>query len=167
MKKVPKKNYLLLGILTIFTVLMVICANQWIKMYKFNKMNVSPLVNNISKVNKNELHLSLAESNQIILYVGYRYDNNIRNLEKEILKRIKSKNLNEYVIYYDVTEELKNKRYLETLKNEFPHINNQLSTAPMLIYVKNGEAIELVDSSNRLINIDDFMYLIDKYQISN
>lgn len=165
MRKIPTKNYLLLAALTLFTILFVICINGFIKTYKFNKMNISPLTNNVSEVNKNELHLSLAESNQIILYVGYKNNNEIKKLEKEILKKIKSKNLNEYVIYYDVTEELKNDRYLDTLKSEFPNMKDLISKSPIFIYIKNGEAIEAIDSKEKLISIDDFNYLVDKYEV--
>lgn len=165
MGTIPKKNYLLLMALTILTILLVLYANQWIKSYKFNKSNISPLVTNISQINKKELHLSLAESNQIILYVSYTGNNKIKRFENDLLKKIKSKNLNDYVIYYDITNELKNDEYLNILRTEFVQLKTKINKAPMLFYVKNGVAIEVADSNEELITMDEFEYLINKYKV--
>ena len=162
MKKIPKKNYLILGIMTVVTVLLVFYANAWIKTYKQNDLNISPLTNNVNEVYKNELSLSLAESNQIILYVGYNNSDEVKTLEKQILNTIKNKNLNEYFIYYDITAELENDKYLETLKNEFSEVRDSINKAPMFIYVKSGEGLEVIDSSEGLITIDEFKDLISK-----
>lgn len=165
MRKIPKKNYLILLVIAVLTVLLVFYINAWIKTYKQNQLNISPLTNNVNEVYKNELHLSLSESNQMILYVGYNDSDDVKELEKQLLSTIRSKNLHEYFIYYDVTKELKNDEYLKILKNEFSEIKDSIDTAPMLIYVKSGEGVEVVDSKSNLITIEDFKELISKYKL--
>ena len=165
MRKIPKKNYLILGVMTVVTVLLVFYINAWIKTYKQNELNTSPLTNNVNEVYKNELHLSLSESNQMILYVGYNNSDDVKELERQILKTIKSKNLHDYFIYYDVTKELENNEYLETLKNEFSEVKVSINKAPMLIYVKSGEGVEVVDSNSGLITIEDLKNLVSKYKL--
>ncbi len=165
MNKIPKKNYILLGVITVLTVLLVLYVNSWIRTYKENHLELSPLVDNINQVNKNELHMSLAESNQIILYVGFNHSENIMKFEKALLKNIKNKNLVEYILYYNVTDELEDEEYLGTLKEEFPEIKGEINKAPMLIYVKNGTAEKAIDSKTNLITINDFTKLINDYKI--
>lgn len=165
MKKIPKKNYIILGVLAVLVVLLVWYIGQWIEAYKFNKLGISIISESINTVNKNELEVSLAETNQIILYVGYTHNNEIRNFEKELLKRIKSKNLNEFMIYYNITDELEDDEYLESLRKQFKNLSPLINKAPMFIYVKNSEGIEVKDSNETMITVKDYDELILKYEI--
>ncbi len=165
MNKIPKKNYLMLAVISVLTIMLVLYINGWIKTYKINKLEIGPLENNVNQVNKNELYMSLSESNQIILYIGYNHVEEIKKFEKSLLKIIKNKNLVEYIWYYNVTDEMDNDDYLKTLRNEFPELKNDINKAPMLIYVKNGVGIEVIDSNNNLITTDDVNTLINKYGV--
>lgn len=164
MKKIPKKNYVILAILTVVTFLLVLYTNEWIRTYKLNKLQISPLTNNVNEVYSNELHMSLAETNQVILYVGYNHSKEVQELEKEILKTIKNKNINDYIIYYNVTDDSK---YLDVLRKEFINLKDNINKAPMLIYVKNGSGVEVVDSKDNLIKSEYFKLFVDKYEIGN
>lgn len=161
-----KRNYLLLIILFIITTIVVLFINNFIKNYNYLKKGTSVLESYISKVNINELDMALTESNDIIIYVGYNYDKNIRKLEKDILKKIEIYDLENYVYYYDVTDRLDNNKYIGDFISVLPDVNGKLKTAPALIYLKNKEVIEVVDSTNRLITSEDLVYLINKYQIN-
>ena len=46
-----------------------------------------------------------------------------------------------------------------------PSLNGKLKKAPALIYFKNKDVIEVVNSADKNITADDLMYLIDKYEI--
>lgn len=161
-----KRNYLLLIILFIATVILVLFINNFIKNYNYLKKGTSILEPYISKVNINELDMALIESNDIILYIGYNYDKNVRRLERDILKKIEIYNLENYVYYCDVTDRLDNNKYIGDFISILPNINGKLKSAPAFIYLKNGEVIEVVDSNNRLITSEDLVYLVNKYQIN-
>ncbi len=161
-----KKNYLLLIILFIITITFSLFLNNFIRDYNYLKKGTSILEPHISKVSINELDMALTESNDVILYVGYNYDKNVRRLERDILKKIEIYNLENYVYYCDITDGLDNNKYIGDLISILPGINGKLKTAPALIYLKNKEVIEVVDSYNKLITSNDLEYLINKYQIN-
>ncbi len=164
-RKIPKKNYIILASLLVLTVLLVLYINSWIKTYKQNKTNTSPLINLVSEVSADEIYLSLSETNQILLYVGYNNDTSVRNLEKNLLKEIKNQEVADYTLYYNVTNTLKKEKYLSILKTEFPEVENKINKAPMLIYIKNGEAVEVRDSSEKMITKNDLIELVNTYEI--
>lgn len=161
LKKIPLKNYIILFTLVIMTILLVLYVKSWVDAYKENKISISPLENNINKVNANELNLTLKETNQIILYVSYTNDKDIYDMEKQLLKKIKSRELSDYMIYYNVTDTKTS--YVEYLKEELN--TNDIKKAPMFIYLKNAEVKEVINSDKKLIDSDDMIYLINKYEI--
>lgn len=164
-KSIPFKNYLILFVIAILTVLLTLYIKEWIETYRENKISISPLSGNISEINTNELELTLNESNQIIIYVSYVNNLDVYNKERKLLKRIKSKQLSDYIIYYNVTNLLEGNEYLKILKSKFNSLKNEIIKAPMFIYVKNGEAIEVINSDDEVVNDKELEYLIKKYEI--
>ena len=160
-----KKNYVILFILFIATLLITLYINSIIRDYKYIKVNVSPLEGTISQINLNELDIALSELNNGIIYVGNIHNKENKRLEKDILRKIKNEDLENYVYYCDASNDLDNNKYINVLINKFPNIRNNLKVSPAFIYFKNGEAIEVIDSYDRKITSEDLLYLAKKYQI--
>ncbi len=165
LRKVPLKNYIILFVVAVLTVVLCLYIREWILTYKETKISISPLSGEISEVNTNELDLILTESNQVVLYVSYVNNLEVYNKEIKLLKKIKSEELNEYIIYYNVTDLLENKEYLNVLKTQFKTLKNEIKKAPLFIYIKNGEGIEVINSNDEIVNDKELIYLIDKYEI--
>ncbi len=164
-KTIPLKNYLILLIVAVLTVILTLYIREWIETYRENKISISPLSGDINEINTNELELTLNESNQVIIYVSYVNDLDVYNKERKLLKRIKSEQLSDYVIYYNVTDLLKENEYLNILKSKFSNLKSEIIKAPMFIYVKNGEAVEVINSDDNIVNDSELKYLTEKYEI--
>ena len=165
MKQSLKRNYLLLFIVLIITLFITLYVNSVIREYKYIKVDVSPLENSISQINLNELDLALLELNDGIIYVGNVHNRENKRLERDILRKIKTENLENYIYYCDVSDELDNNKYIDTLLAKFPNAKSYLQTSPAFIYFKNGEAIEVIDSSRQKLSSKDLIYLVEKYQL--
>lgn len=159
-----KKNYFLLFILFIITLLITLYINSIIRDYKYIKVDVSPL-EEITQINLNELDIALSELNNGIIYIGNIHNKENKRLERDILRKIKSEDLENYVYYCDVSNELNNNKYISILINNFPNIRNDLKLSPAFIYFKNGEIIEVIDSYEERVTSKDLLYLVEKYQI--
>lgn len=162
LRAVPLKNYIILFAIAFLTVLLTFYIRKMVNTYNSEELSISPLHSNVSEVNTNELDLTLNESNQVILYVSYVNDASVYKMEKNLLSKIKSKNLSDYIIYYNITNE---NDYLDILKNKFKSIKNNIKKAPLLIYIKNGEGLEVINSTDQLIDVNDLSYLTSKYEI--
>lgn len=165
LKKIPLKNYLILLLIAVLTVLLTLYVKEWIETYKESEISISPLAGNVNEINTNELELILNESNQVILYVSYVNNLSVYNNEKNLLRKINSEELNDYIIYYNVTSLLEENEYLNVLKDKFSNIKDDIVKAPLFIYFKNGEGVEVINSKKELIGIKELVYLIEKYEI--
>lgn len=164
-REVPIKNYFILLIVSIITVLLTIYINEWIKTYKQSKISTSPLVDCISEVSFDDLDVVLSESNKIILYIGYTGDKEIYNFEKKLVKQINKNNINDYVYYLDITEYVDNNEYINRLNEKFNFGTEKIRKAPMFIYFKNGEVTAIKESNRNMITSKNLLDMIDMFDI--
>jgi hypothetical protein len=166
-KIIPKKNYIILVILSLITVLLTLYVSAWMKTYKDNKLSVSPFSDVVEEVNINEINLAFSEMNEVILYVGYTNDKTVYDMEERLIKYIKSRDIVDKFIYVNVTDFLNNNEYLNILKNTFEDLKDDINDAPSLIYVKNGKAEKVINSNNKVITTYDIISLTDEYKLEN
>lgn len=166
-KNIPLKNYIILVVIGIVVVILTLYINAWIKTYKENKISVSPLSGVIQEVNINEIGVTFSEMNEVLLYVGYTDDKTIYNMEEKLLKYIKNHNLVDKFIYVNANDYKENQEYLQILKNTFPEVSDNIKEVPVLIYVNNGKAEEVINSNNKVISTYDIASLNDKYELEN
>ena len=88
MKRNLKKNYFLLFIVFLLTFLFTLYINSIIRDYNYIKVGISPLENTISKINLNELDITLSELNNGVIYIGNVHNKENKKLEKDILRVI-------------------------------------------------------------------------------
>lgn len=163
-RKIPLKNYFILGVICIVTVLLTIYVNAWIKTYKESAYSVSPLSGEINEININELKEPFMEINQVILYVGYTNDQKLFNEEKELLDEIRKEELTPYVMYLNVDG---NENYLSVLRDKFDIDAEDIKEAPLFIYVKDGVAADVINVENKNDLTKDFMELVEDNNIGD
>ena len=166
-KKIPTKNYIILGLLTLVVIILTIYINAWIKTYKENKISISPFKEVIEEVNINEIGITFSEMNEVILYVGYTNDKTIYEMEEKLIKYIKNHNLVDKFIYVDATDYKENKEYINILKTTFENVQDEIKEVPILIYVKNGKAEEVINSENKKITTYNIAELVEKHNLEN
>ena len=166
-KKIPKKNYIILGLITLIVIILTIYINAWIKTYKENKISISPFKEVIEEVNINEIGITFSEMNEVILYVGYTNDKTIYEMEEKLIKYIKNHNLVDKFIYVDATDYKENKEYINILKTTFENVQDEIKEVPILIYVKNGKAEEVINSENKKITTYNIAELVEKHNLEN
>lgn len=156
MKKVPKKNYIILGLMFILVLCLTLYLYKWVQVYKENKLSISPLSEKAEEVKLEELSTVVGEMNEVIVYIGHTNDKKVYNMEKRLLKYIEDKDLLDKFIYVDVTS---NKDYINVLKEVFPKIKDEIKTSPMLIYNKNDNTTELINNEDGVI----YTYNLEKF----
>ena len=165
--KTVVKNYIIIIIVFVLLVILSIYIGAWVKAYKKDILSKSPLDGVIEKVNLSELDVTLAEMNEVVLYVGYLNNQTVHDTEEDLLEYIKREDLADKFIYVDVTDYLKDNEYLNILKDTFTNISDNIKEAPLLIYVKNKEAIKVINSVNGKLYTYDVASLNDLYQLQN
>lgn len=164
-RKVPVKNYVILFFISLVTVVLVFYINAWVKAYKEDKLSLSPLSGVINEIGPEEITQTMSETNEIILYVGYNNSQKLYDSENNLLDYIKKHDLADKVIYVNVSNLMENDKYIEILKDSFVEVQEDIKKAPMLIYVKNGKALEVIKSTGGIIRKKDISILNKTYEL--
>lgn len=165
-KKIPTKNYMIIIVSSILIVLSCILFRTAYLNYREKAISKSVFQDKtIKQVNIDDLDFAINELNSSILYVSYTGNSDIYNNEKRMLKLINKMDLIDKIVYFDITELLKNNNYLNILKEKFPSVKNEITVAPLIIYIKDGEAVEAMSSELKYIDNSVLENLINKYNI--
>lgn len=143
---VPKKNYLILGVIIVISFLLLYYFYLWFDAYKESKINM-PIMNKYMEViNYNELDNYLVENPNSIIYVSVLEDETIREFEKKLKLDYKNNKIDKKVLYLDITEELKNKR----IDDKYSINSLNITDVPCILIVVNGnvEKIFSVKANN-------------------
>lgn len=160
-REIPFKNYLILLVVCIITVILTFYINAWIKTYKEHTISVSPLNGVVNEINLNELNEAYFELPDTIIYVGYTNDEKLYNEEKKLLKTIKKEEAANNVIYINVVN---NDKYVSLLNKRFGKDGDTLKKAPAFICIKNGEVLKIVNVKE-INNLNKtFLKIIDLYE---
>lgn len=165
-KNVSSRNYFIVMVVSVLIIVVVLYARTFYLNYKNNKVNVSVFNDQkINQINSDDFDFALSEtSSEIILYVSYTGSSEIRNMESKLYKEIEKKNLTDKIICWDVTNS-KNSEYIETLRKRFPEIKDQINSAPLFIYIKDGKGVEAMSSELKNVDYKVFNKLVSKYNI--
>ena len=155
---IPVKNYFILLIICLVTIVATIYINAWIRTYKVNS-NVNPLIGKVQEITLSDLEATMSETNLAILYVA---NNDNFALDKEILKRVNADSINDYFYYMNVNA-ISQEDCIKSLKEYFSDVKNEINSVPMLIYIKDGQAVKVIDSKDKKLNINDFNVILDNY----
>ena len=164
LRKVPLRNYALAILMFIAVVLITLYLFKWYQVKNKERIATSYLVENnliTSEIKTfEELNDVLAEnSSRLILYISYRNDKDIYNIEKNYKKIFKNYNIQEIFTLFDITDIKEDNKDYKKMINEFLDIN--VNGFPVIIYYEDGQII----SYKKIKNSKDFESVIKKINI--
>ena len=118
------------------------------------------------KLDIKEMKMSISEMNEVVLYFGYLNDEKIHEMEKRIISFAKREDIISKMIYIDITNYKAEDKYKEIIKETFTDLES-IPSAPMILYIKNGEVKDMIEPENGLIQTYQIKNLIDKYDLAN
>ena len=119
----------------------------------------------INQINTEDFDFALTEVSEAILYVSYSDNKEITSIDRKVYKLLERKNLIDKVIYWDITDLYKDGSYLSILRNKFSEVSDNISIAPLVVYIKDGKAVDVISSEFTLIDTDMVKDMIEKYGI--
>lgn len=165
-KEIPSKNYIIVIIVTILVVLLMIFIRSFYLNYKSSKLSESIFSSQtVKQIHMDDFDFAIREVSDSILYVSYTGSNEIYSMEKKLYKELENNNLLDKIIYLDITKYTKGNKYINILKNKFSNIDNEINSAPMFIYIKDGAAVEAMSSEIKMIDYKTVNKLVNKYEI--
>lgn len=163
-KKIPLKNYIILAVTLIITVILVIYFYLWQKAYEESKTNTIIMDEYIQKINYNELNNYLIENKSTVIYSSVVGSQKTSNFEKKFVKVIQDNSLKNSILYLDLTEVVKNKNTKKELLEKYPELNNNIKD-PLIIVFNNNKVTSVYNIKSNNYNIDSLIEFLEKEDI--
>ena len=146
---VPLKNYILLAVTLIISIVIVIYFYMWYGEFESNRVNTSVMDNYLSVINYNELDAYLVENKDAVLYVSALNNTDIRNFENRFKQIISKYSLNNKILYLNLTNEYKDNELYNDIKNKYSILD-----MPCIIIFKDNQVDDVYSIKNRNYDID-------------
>lgn len=143
MRVVPKKNYVILFILTIIVVFITLASATIYKNYQTKK--TSYLSRNIINVNAAEIENYCQENGLVIVYVADKYDIENDKQEKKLLNNLENLDLKKYFVYLSA-DDTKNTTYL---KNKY---NIEYNDKRIILLVEDNKLIDKLEYEDNIVD---------------
>jgi len=161
LRVIPKKNYIILGIVILITLCLLYYFYMWVDAYNETRLN-RPILNKYMEViNYNEIDNYIVENPNTIIYVSVLENEDIRNFEKKLKNSYKDKDIDEEILYLDMTENIKNKNILQEIEYKYSLNSLSMKDVPCVIVFKNGNIDMIYSIRDNHYNIDKFERFID------
>ena len=155
-KEIPLKNYILLSIVLILTIVVVIYFFLWKNTYEKSKLQTPILDDYLLVINYNVLNNNLVENKDAIIYVSKLNDESIRLFENKFKNIINKNNLNNKILYLDLTEELKENNIVKEINKKY---GKEMTEVPTIVIIKDGKISSSYNIKENKYNIK----LLEKY----
>lgn len=155
-KEIPLKNYILLSIVLILTIVVVIYFFLWKNTYEKSKLQTPILDDYLLVINYNELNNYLVENKDAIIYISKLNNENIRLFENKFKNIINKNNLNNKILYLDLTEELKENNIVKKINKKY---GKEMTEVPTIVIIKDGKISSSYNIKENKYNIK----LLEKY----
>lgn len=142
--------------LFLLVIVLLFYLKSWSDTYKKEKYRTDK----VEEVKLSELEVSTKEMNDVLLLVTTTGSKKVYKQEEKIYEYMKKQNLISKFIYLDITNE---KDYTSKLNNIYGNI--EISEVPLLIYIKNGNAIKVINSDNGEIKVELITQIINEYEL--
>lgn len=126
MKKITIKNYVILAIIILVTVVLVFYVRSWYNTSKIYYSQNSVIKDLVSEINENEIGNYTLESQKFVLYASSGTNGNIKVFENNLKKLINKLDIEEDILYLNL-DNVNVNLFNESLKNSFV-LNQKVSS---------------------------------------
>ena len=104
MREIPRKNYIILALVVLLTVLLVFYMRNWYVMTREYNSDNSPMLKVISEINPDEISNYVMENPKFILYTSSGLNKDIKGFESKFKNYVLDKNIKDYMIYINTAD---------------------------------------------------------------
>ena len=142
--KRPVKNYVILGVLVVASILLVLYLCGWYRAYAKYQMTIPVLRGVVPEIAELEVPHYVQENDAVLLYLGVPSDPSCREFETDLKKLISRKQLKDELTYLNLENEEKATTVLDSLEEQYQ--TEQLNYYPMFIFFEEGTVKKVLQS---------------------
>jgi len=161
-----QNNYVKLGMILIVVVLVTLIGANLYNNIVRRQTESGHLTSRVLTMEYNEINNILIElSGDTFIYISYTGNRDIYNLDVRLRRIIDEQKLNDQFIYLNMIDYMKNNNYLEELNEKLSLTEFKIRALPAILYYRDNQLVQIIDSYNQLLNSGDFTHLLERYEI--
>ena len=161
LRKIPLKNYVILGVIVIITMFILSYFYMWVDAYKESKISISIMDKYMEVINYNELDNYVVENPNTIVYVSVLEDEKIREFEKQLKNKYKSNVIEKDVLYMNITDDVKDKNIKKEMINKYFINNLNITNVPCVLVFEDSKLKFVYSVSDNGYDIDRFVIYLN------
>lgn len=161
-REVPVKNYIVLGVIILVTILLLFYFYLWYLTYEESKLNNQIMDRYLQVINYNELEDYIQENKNAIVYVSILEDQKIRDFEIKFKETIIENSLKKEILYLDLTETYNNNTEIKKANKKYQIQSKNISNIPCILIFKEGTLTEIYDIKENNYNTENIIKLLKK-----
>ena len=164
-KKGGLKNYLILAALFAVGIAITLYLCELYKVYDEYQKQTPVIRDSLSEITAEDLDHYIQENPTTVIYMCTASNMTCRNFEKDFKKIIKSKDLQETIIYLNLSD-LDQEKFVEDFNKKYPHRIELTSSYPALVVFEDGKIINLLQGkTNEKLTIIKTKQFIEIHKI--
>lgn len=167
LKKIPVKNYVILGIVIIITLFILYYFYMWVDVYKESRVNIPIMDKYMTVINYNELDNYLVENPDTIIYVSVLEDEEIRKFEKKFKNKYKNDAIKKDILYMNITDEVKNKEIRNEMVSKYSLNNLNITSVPCVLVFSDGLLKTIYSVMDNDYDIDRFVIYLNNIYLES
>lgn len=162
-REIAFKNYIILALVLIITIIGVIYIFMWYSSKEKSKLELPILDDYIMPINYNELNDYIVENKDAVIYTSVLNDINIRLFENKFKNVIVKNNLNNSILYLDLTDEIKNNNVLLNMEKKY----GTKVDIPSVMVFRDGVLTDVYNIKEDNYNIKKLEKYLEKEVVTN
>lgn len=167
LRKIPMKNYIILGVVIVVTVLILYYFYMWVDVYKESKINIPIMDKYMTVINYNELDNYLVENPDTIVYVSVLEDEKIREFEKKFKNKYKNNEIENELLYMNITDDISNTSIKNEMDNKYFLNDLSITDVPCILVFNNGLLKSIYSISDNDYDVDRLTIYINNIDIES
>lgn len=166
-KKIATKNYIILTVLILGTLLACLYLFTWYKQYHETKLQTPVITEVVSEVKLDNLNTVLQERDFLILYMCTSSQTVCRTFEEKLGDYIKQEELVDDFVYLNLGYNSDEKNYITTIYNRYKHedLVKKVYRYPSIFIFKDGKIVDLLSSNKKNISMTKVKEFLEGYDI--
>jgi len=167
LRVIPKKNYIILGVVFIVTIFILYYFYMWFDAYKETKINMPILDKYMEVINYNELEDYLIENPNTLIYVSVLEDNEIREFEKKFKNSLRSNKIDRDILYLDITSDIMDRDKKNDMESKYTFNSYSIISVPSILVIENGMLKNIYSIKDNDYDFDKVELFINNIYFSN
>ena len=161
LRKIPVKNYIILGVVIVITCLLLYYFYLWVDAYKESKVNMPILDKYMTVINYNELDNYVVENPDTIVYVSVLENEEIRVFEKQLKGKYKKHKIDNEILYMNITNDILDEEIKKDMVNKYSLNNVNITNVPCVLVFEDGILKAIYSVSENGYDIDRFVVYVN------